>query len=84
MDITAVDCVEQAPIRQCVIDRCMAVSLCAPGVNHHRWTLDRDVREKNNGARDTFSFTIIYTTQYCWAKENIFGDFKHMWEGQCC
>lgn len=78
MDITAVDCVEQAAIRQCVIDRCVAISLspspCTRGESSPlRRLLDRDVRERTNGARDTFSFTIIYTTQYYWAKENIFG-----------
>lgn len=66
MDITGVDCVEQAAIRECVIDRWGESSPL-------RRPLDRDVREKTNGASNTFSFTIIYTTQYYKAKENIFG-----------
>lgn len=66
MDITGVDCVEQAAIRERVIDRWGESSPL-------RQPLDRDVREKTNGASNTFSFTIIYTTQYYKAKENIFG-----------
>lgn len=60
------DCVEQAAIRECVIDRWGESSPL-------RRPLDRDVREKTNVASSTFSFTIIYTTQYYKAKENIFG-----------